>query len=84
LTKRLIIALYTLIVVSIGLATVIEKYRGTAFVGENIYGAWWFSVLWAVLTVAALAYIIGQRLYRRLAVLLLHLSLVVILVPTVP
>ena len=63
----------------IGFATVIEKYRGTAFVGEHIYGAWWFTALWAALTVAALAYFVRQRLYRRLALLLLHASFVVIL-----
>ena len=79
-TKILIGSLYTLIVVCIGLATVVEKYRGTAYVGENIYGAWWFSALWAVLTVAALAYIVKQRLYKRLAVFVLHLAFVVILV----
>ena len=79
LTKRLIIALYTLIVVCIGLATVIEKYRGTAFVGESIYGAWWFSALWGVLTVLSCAYMMKQKLYRRFAVMLLHLSFVVIL-----
>ena len=78
-TKIIIIALYTLIVVCIGFATVIEKYRGTSFVDEQIYGAWWFSALWAVLTVAALAYIMQQRLYKRVAVMLLHLSFVVIL-----
>ena len=78
-TKILIGSLYTLIVVCIGFATVIEKYRGTAFVGDNIYGAWWFSALWSVLTVAALAYIVQQRVYKRFAVLLLHLSFVVIL-----
>ena len=77
--KIIIIALYTLIVVCIGFATVIEKYRGTSFVDEQIYGAWWFSALWAVLTVAALAYIMQQRLYKRVAVMLLHLSFVVIL-----
>ena len=64
----------------IGFATVVEKYRGTAFVGEHIYGAWWFSALWAVLTVASLAYIMKQHLYKRMAVMLLHLSFVVILV----
>ena len=79
-TKILIGSLYTLIVVCIGLATVVEKYRGAAYVGENIYGAWWFSALWAVLTVAALAYIMKQRLYKRLAVFVLHLAFVVILV----
>ena len=78
-TKIIIIALYTLIVVCIGFATVIEKYYGTTFVSDNIYGAWWFSVLWAMLTVAALGYIMKQRLYKRVAVMLLHLSFVVIL-----
>ena len=78
-TKIIIIALYTLIVVCIGFATVIEKYRGTAFVSEYVYGAWWFSVLWAVLTIAALAYIMQRRQYKRFAVMLLHLSFVVIL-----
>ena len=68
-----------LIVVCIGCATVIEKYRGTPFVGEHIYGAWWFSALWAVLTMAALAYIMEQRLYKRVAVFMLHMSFVVIL-----
>ena len=78
--KRLIITLYILIIVCIGFATVVEKYRGTAFVGEHIYGAWWFSALWAVLTVASLTYIMKQHLYKRMAVMLLHLSFVVILV----
>ena len=79
MTKKLIIALYALIVACIGLATVIEKYRGTAFVSEHIYGAWWFSALWAVLTLVALAYIMKQRLHKRAAVMLLHISFVVIL-----
>ena len=78
--KKVIFTLYILLVVCIGFATVVEKYRGTAFVGEHIYGAWWFSALWAVLTVASLAYIMKQHLYKRMAVMLLHLSFVVILV----
>ena len=75
----MIYALYTLIIVCIGFATIIEKYRGTSFAAEHIYGAWWFSALWAALTVAACIYIIKRRLYHRAAVLLLHLSFVVIL-----
>ena len=77
--KWTITALYALIIACIGLATIIEKYRGTDFVGNQIYGAWWFSALLAVLTVAALAFIVGQRLYLRTAVMLLHVSFVVIL-----
>ena len=80
MNKKLIFAQYTLIIVCIGFATIIEKYRGTGFVSEQIYGAWWFSALWAVLTATACAYIIKQRLYKRAAVMLLHVSFVVILI----
>ena len=79
LNKQLLFALYILIVVCIGFATIIEKYHGTTFVSEQIYGAWWFTALWAVLTVTACAYMLKQQLYKRMAVFLLHLSFVVIL-----
>lgn len=79
MTKKLISTLYILIVVCIGFATVIEKYRGTTYVSEHIYGAWWFSALWAMLTVVACAYMFRQRLYKRVAVMMLHSSFVVIL-----
>ena len=79
MTKKLTIALYILIVVCIGFATVIEQYRGTSFVSEYIYGAWWVIALWAVLTVTGCAFMMQQRLYKRTAVMLLHLSFVIIL-----
>ena len=79
MNKRLLISLYTLIVVCIGLATVIEKYHGTSYVSEHIYGTWWFSGLWAVLTVTACVSFYQQRLYKRASVMLLHMSFVVIL-----
>lgn len=75
----LIALLYTLLVVCIGGATVIEKFRGTPYVSEHVYGAWWFAVLWAVLTVVSCLYLVKQQMYRRLAVMTLHLSFVVIL-----
>ncbi len=79
MNKKIIFTLYTLIVVCIGFATVIEKYRGTSFAYEHIYGSWWFSGLWAILTMTACSYIIKHQLYKRAAVMLLHLSFVVIL-----
>ena len=77
--KKTIGVLYTLIIVCIGAATVIEKYRGTSFVSDQIYGSWWFVVSWTVLTLAACVYMCRQQLYRRMGVMLLHASLVVIL-----
>ena len=78
--KKLILALYIVIVVSMGFATVIEKYHGTEYAGEHVYGAWWFTALWAVLAALGGAYMVQQRLYRRMAVFLLHVSMVVVLV----
>lgn len=79
MTKKLIAILYTLVIVCIGLATVIEKYQGTSFVSEHVYGSWWFIALWAVLTVVACVYLEQQKLYKRVAVVWLHVSFVVIL-----
>ena len=78
--NKLFFALYALIIVCIGLATVIEKFFGIEFVAENIYGAWWFSALWGVLTVASCACFIRKKLYKRFAVFLLHMAFVVILI----
>lgn len=78
--KHIIYALYILVIVCIGLATVIEKYRGTEYVSTNIYGSWWFVLLWALLTTAAVVYMCKVRLFKKPAVFLLHISFVVILI----
>ena len=77
--KKLFFALYMLIMACIGFATVIEKYLGTSFVSGHIYATWWFSALWATLASMACAYIIKRRLYKRAALMLLHMSFIVIL-----
>ncbi len=76
--RRTVVFLYVAIIVCMALATIVEKYEGTAFVQRNIYGAWWFSLLWAMLTAAGVAYFIKQRV-KRAFVVVLHLSFVVIL-----
>ena len=59
-------------------ATVIGKYTGLDYVSNNIFGAWWFSLLWAVGTALGIVYFVKQRV-RRPIIVLLHLSFVVIL-----
>ena len=77
--RKSIFALYTLTIACIGFSTIIEKYKGTQFVSDHIYGSWWFVALWAGLTVVATYYLLRQRLHRRAAVMLLHVSFIVIL-----
>ncbi|PTL32995.1 cytochrome C biogenesis protein [Prevotella sp. oral taxon 376] len=76
--KKLLAALYILVILAMGTATIVEKYEGTGFVSTHFYGTWWFSLLWAALTACAVIYIARQRM-RKWNLLLLHLSLVIIL-----
>lgn len=76
--KKLLFALYTLIVVCMGAATVAEKYKGTDFVAANIYGSWWFSLLWAILAALAIFYFV-KNMTKSWTGIALHLSFIVIL-----
>ena len=76
--KLSVFIFYLIILICMAVATVIEKYQGTDYTGTHIYGAWWFTLLWALLAVAAIVYYVQMRV-RRCSVVLLHTSFVVIL-----
>jgi len=76
--KRIVIVFYVVVVAVLATATIVEKYQGTDYVGEHVFGAWWFSALWAVLTAVAAFYFVKRKV-RRASVIVLHLSFVVIL-----
>lgn len=78
--KKLLFSLYMLIVACIGITTIIEKYYGTSFVSDHVYGSWWFVALWGALTIVACYYMFEQKLYKRFAVFFLHMAFVLILV----
>lgn len=76
--KRIVIVFYIVVVAVLAAATIVEKYQGTDYVGEHIFGAWWFSALWALFTAVAAFYFVKRKV-RRPSVVVLHLSFVVIL-----
>ena len=76
--KTILIFLYVAVIVVMAAATIVEKYKGTAYVGEYWYGSWWFSVLWALLAAAAIVWFLKQRV-RKVFAVVLHLSFIVIL-----
>lgn len=59
-------------------ASIIEKFMGTAFVKSHIYGAWWFSLLWALLVSLGVVYYLKHR-SKAWSALLLHFSFAVII-----
>ena len=76
--KKLVFSLYTIAVVCMGAATVIEKYQGSEFVSANIYGTWWFALVWALLAATATVYFLRNRT-KSWTGITLHLSFLVIL-----
>ena len=77
--KRLILIIYVVLVVVLAVATFVEQARGTAFVGEHVYHTAWFCTLWGVLAALMLVACLRLRLWRRVPLLLLHGSFLVIL-----
>ncbi len=76
--KKITSTFYIVVIVVMAIATIIEKYHGTQYVSENIYGSWWFAMLWGILTASAIIYFLKRKV-RRLSVVTLHLSFVLIL-----
>jgi ABC-type transport system involved in cytochrome c biogenesis permease subunit len=64
---------------SLAVATGVEKIYGSGAAHEYIYGAWWMVGLWAALGVAAFLYIFRRRLYRNAPAFLLHCAFGLIL-----
>lgn len=77
--KKIIIPLYTLLIVCMGAATIVEKMHGKDYAGDLIYGSWWFITLWGLLAIVSLAFLVRMKVHRKVAVFLLHLSFVVML-----
>ena len=67
-----------MIIVCLGAATIIEKYQGSEYVSTHIYGSWWMCVLWAILTALSIFHILSRHI-KRLSMITLHLSFVLIL-----
>ena len=77
-TKRLLEIVYILIIAIMAIGTVIGKYTNLDYVSDNIFGSWWFCLLWAIGIAAGIVYFIKRKMHRPIIVLL-HLSFVVIL-----
>ena len=77
--KKFIIPLYTLLIVCMGAATIVEKMHGKDYAGELIYGSWWFVTLWGVLAIVGMTFLVRMKVHKKMPVFLLHFSFVVML-----
>ena len=76
--KKTIITVYILVLVALGSATIMEKFHGSGYASTHIYTSWWMITLWGILAIGGTLYILSRKV-RRLSVLCLHFSFLLIL-----
>ena len=59
--------------------TVVEKLHGSDFARIHVYGAWWFVALWALVALLIVYMAVKGKMWKQLAVGVLHLSILFIL-----
>ncbi|MFI3315724.1 MAG: cytochrome c biogenesis protein CcsA [Rikenellaceae bacterium] len=79
MAKKISFYLYSLITMIMMSATIVEKYKGTLFVQSQIYGSWWFMLVWAVMTIFAIVYTVRSKLHKQLATFMIHVSFVIMM-----
>lgn len=76
--KKIAFTLFYVVMACMAVATLVEKYNGTDYTAEHIYGSWWFLTVWGLLAVTGIAWFVRRKV-RNWPVVLLHSSFVIIL-----
>ena len=77
--RHIISVLVILIIVVLAAGTIIEKLHGSEYALAHVYGSWWFVGLWALVAALIVYMAVKYRIWKRLAVCALHLSILLIL-----
>ena len=67
------------LIVVLAAGTIVEKLHGSDFARIHVYSAWWFVALWAMVAVLLVYLAVKCRMWKRMAVCALHLSILFIL-----
>ena len=59
--------------------TVVEKLHGSEYALDHVYSTWWFVGLWALVAMLLVCIAVRCRMWKRLTVCALHLSILFIL-----
>ena len=76
--KWALFALYAFVVAAMAAATFLEKWHGTQYVADRVYGSWWFCAAWAALAAVGIAWFVRRRV-RRPCTVAVHLAFALML-----
>ena len=78
--RHIVSVLIIILIAVLAAGTIVEKLYGSDFARIHVYGAWWFVALWALVAILMVYMAIKCRMWKRMAVCALHLSILFILV----
>ena len=71
--------LIIILIVVLAAGTIVEKLHGSDFARIHVYSAWWFVGLWALVALLIVYMAMKCKMWKRLSVGALHLSILFIL-----
>jgi ABC-type transport system involved in cytochrome c biogenesis, permease component len=71
--------LVIILIAVLAAGTIVEKLHGSDFALAHVYSAWWFVGLWALVAIMIVIMMAKCRLWKRLSIGALHLSILLIL-----
>ena len=77
--RHIVSVLVIILIAVLAAGTVVEKLHGSEFALAHVYGTWWFVGLWALLAGLMVYMAVKCRMWKRLTVCALHLSILLIL-----
>ena len=71
--------LVIILIAVLAAGTIVEKLHGSDFARIHVYSAWWFVALWALVALLIVYLAVKCKMWKRLSVGALHLSMLFIL-----
>ena len=71
--------LFIILITVLAAGTVVEKLHGSDYAIAHVYGTWWFVGLWALVAGLMVYMAVKCRIWKRLVVCSLHISILLIL-----
>lgn len=77
--RHIISVLVIILIAVLAAGTIVERLHGSDFALEHVYGTWWFVGLWALVAGLMVTMAVKCRMWKRMAVCVLHLAILFIL-----
>ena len=77
--RHIVSVLVIILIAVLAAGTIVEKLHGSEYALDHVYSTWWFVGLWALVAGFMVYLAVRCRMWKRLTVCALHLSILLIL-----